>query len=82
MTSYKTLIVYYSRTGNTRKIAETLSRMLDSEIDEIIDQKNRSGPIGWLMSGRDAGKKSLTKIQEPLKDPAHYDLVITEVLRF
>lgn len=37
----KPLIVYYSRSGTTRTIAQELSRNLSCEIEEIISQKNR-----------------------------------------
>jgi len=36
----KTLIVYYSRTGNTAKIAKFLAEKLKAEIDQIQDLKN------------------------------------------
>ncbi|VVB77665.1 NAD(P)H dehydrogenase (quinone) [uncultured archaeon] len=71
----KTLVVFYSRNGTTKKVAEDISKRLRADIDEIIDLKNRKGVIGWLTSGRDAMKKNLTQIKET-KDPKKYDLVI------
>ena len=71
----KTLVAFYSRTGNTKKIAEEISKNLDAEIDEIIDEKNRKGMVGFVTAGRDAMKKSLTKIKYK-KNPANYSLVI------
>jgi flavodoxin len=71
----KTLVVYYSRSGNTKKIAEALSNKIKCDIEEIIDTKKRKGIIGWLISGRDAHSKKLTSIKEINKDPAKYDLV-------
>ena len=41
----KTLIVYYSRTGNTKLCCEALQKELDADMIEIKDLKNRSG--GW-----------------------------------
>ena len=35
------LIIYYSRTGNTRTVAQELARSLSCEIEEIISRKNR-----------------------------------------
>lgn len=72
----KSLVVYYSRTGTTRKVAEEISKDLKSEIEEIVDTENRSGVIGWIKTGREAGKKTLAKIESPKKDPASYDVVI------
>ncbi len=72
----KTLVVYYSRTGNTRKVASAIADKLGADHEEIVDRKKRSGPMGWVKAGRDAGLKKLTKINEPEKDPTKYDLVV------
>lgn len=72
----KTLIVYYSRTGTTRKIAENISKALNADIEEIIDLKNRKGIIGYIMAGRDAMKNRLTRIKPIDKKPSKYDLII------
>jgi hypothetical protein len=45
-------------------------------MEEIIDQKNRSGPIGWLTAGKDARKGSETLIAPIKKNPANYDLIV------
>ena len=71
----KILVVYYSRSGNTKKIAEEISNKMKCDIEEIIDNKNRKGIIGWLRSGRDANSKKLTMIKEIRNDPSKYDLV-------
>jgi len=72
----KTLCVYYSRTGNTRKVAEEIATILHSEIEEIIDKKNRSGVMGWILGGRDGMGKKLTKIEKIKSDLLVYDLII------
>jgi flavodoxin len=72
----RSLIVYYSRTGRTRKIAEVIKASLNAEIDEIQDSESRSGIIGWLKAGKDAGAKSLTKLKNVDKNPADYEVVI------
>ena len=72
----KTLIVYYSRTKTTKKVAEALKEGLDADIEEIIDTKDRSGPIGYLSAGKDATLRRLTKIEDTKNDPADYGLVI------
>jgi flavodoxin len=77
----KTLIVYYSRTGVTKKVAEILKARFvnlahDCDLEEITDTKNRQGPIGYMLSGREAMKK-ITPVIKPLtKNVADYDLVI------
>lgn len=72
----KSLVVYYSRTGNTGKIARELADALQSDIEEIKDTKKRSGILGWLRSVRDAMNGSLTVLEDPVNDPAGYDLII------
>jgi flavodoxin len=71
----KTLVVFYSRSGSTKKIAQTLAKKLGADLDEIIDHTDRSGIKGWLLAGRDAMKQSLTDISVK-KDPKKYDLIV------
>ena len=72
----KTLVVYYSKTGLTKKIGDSVADLLKAETEEIVDLTDRSGFWGWLFGGRDAFRKKTTKISTPGKDPAAYDLVI------
>lgn len=72
----KTLVVFYSRTGTTKKVALEISNKLGAEIEEIRDTVNRSGVKGYLVSGRDAMKKRLTTLELTTKNPADFDLVI------
>ncbi len=70
------LVVYYSRTGHTKKVGDELAKALPGDVEEIVDTANRAGPIGWLMSGREGSGKKLAKIQPVKKDPANYDIVV------
>ncbi len=72
----KTLVVYYSRTGNTKMIAESISNALNSDIEEIIDTEKRSGIIGYIKSGYEASRGKLSEIRESKYDPSQYDLLI------
>jgi flavodoxin len=72
----KILIVFYSRTGATKKVAEELSKRINCETVEIFDIKNRAGVIGYLMAGRDAMTKKLTEIKPIEKNLVEYDLVV------
>lgn len=71
----KILVVYYSKTGSTEKVANDLAKKFDAEIDKIIDLTDRSGIVGWMYGGRDAMKGKLTEIKTE-KNPKDYDLVI------
>jgi len=72
----KALVVYYSRTGTTKKIAEVISKELKCDIEEIYDLKNRKGILGCIKAGRDAILKKLTEIKDIKNDSKLYDLVI------
>jgi len=74
--SVKTLVVYYSRTGNTKKVGQEIARQLKADEEEIFDVKDRRGPLGFLRSGREAKNKVLAEIRPTKKDPSKYDLVL------
>lgn len=71
----KILVVYYSRTGLTKKIATLISTKLRADLDEIIDKKDRSGPKGYMVAGKDAMQEELTSITYT-HDPKEYDFII------
>jgi hypothetical protein len=70
------LVVFYSRTGATKRVGKTLAEMLDCDREELLDTKKRSGPLGFLLAGKDATAKKLTKLTDIKRDPALYDLII------
>jgi flavodoxin len=72
----KTLVVYYSRTGTTKKVGQEIAKQLKADSEEILDVKSRLGPIGWLRSGREGKGKKLAEIKPIKKDPSKYDLVL------
>ncbi len=72
----KSLVVYYSRTGNAKFVAETVAAELGSDIEEVVDMKSREGKLGWMSAGRDAMQGKETQISPTTKVPADYDLII------
>jgi flavodoxin len=72
----KTLVVYYTRTGNTKFVAETVAAELAADTEEIIDKKKRQGMLGWLSAGRDAMGQKETEIAQTKRTLTDYDLVI------
>ena len=72
----KSLVVYYSRTGNAKFIAEKIVANIDADAEEIMDLKKRSGPIGFLSGGKDATQGKETKIGETKLSPKDYNLII------
>ena len=72
----KSLVVYYTRTGNARFVAETIAAEIGSDVEEVIDMKKRSGVLGYLSGGKDARQGKETQIAPSKKSPADYDLII------
>jgi len=72
----KTLVIYYSRTGMTKKLAENIAAELGADIEELIDKDKRKGALGYLKSGKEAMQKKLAVIEDLRYNPAEYDLVI------
>jgi len=72
----RTLVVYYSRSGNTRKIAEDISNALGCNIEELIDTQDRSGALGYMRSVIHAIRKTPAVLDDIKNDPSAYDLVV------
>ncbi len=72
----KTLVVFYSRTGTTKRVADAMVERLGCDAERILDVKSRKGPLGYMRSGKEAMKGVAGDIKEPEKDPADYDMVI------
>ncbi|MCC7574280.1 SET domain-containing protein-lysine N-methyltransferase [Candidatus Woesearchaeota archaeon] len=70
----KVLIAYYSRTGNTKKVAEYLAENMGFDVDEITTDK-RDGIIGYLKRGYESASNKKSRISFN-KNPESYDLVI------
>lgn len=70
------LIVYYSRTGNTKKVAEAIRENLDCDIEEIVPLKSFAGVIGWIKAGKEGSQRVNGKIKSVVKNPVDYDLII------
>lgn len=72
----KILVVYYSRTGITKKIAQSVADAFSADMEELIDTKQRQGTWGFAVAVKDAALKNLVPIEPPKVNPADYDLVI------
>lgn len=79
MADNKTLIIYFSRTGRTRRLARRLAQLLDADIEVIKCRRYRMGLFGWwryLRAGFNSVKGNLPRIGQLQHTPADYDLVV------
>jgi len=60
------LVVFYSRTGNTKKVGELIAQKLNCNAEEIIDKKNRKGALRLVEAV--INPRAPTKIQD-MNDP-------------
>ena len=72
----KALVVYFSRTGNTKKAGEEIAKALKADTEEITEEKGRDGTIAWLKSGFEGVGKKLTEINESKLNPGKYDIAV------
>ena len=58
----KTLCLYYTRTNTTKAAMEHLARLLDGDLAEYTDGKDRSGALGYLGACFASMKKTFPEI--------------------
>ena len=63
----KTFVIYYTRTGNAKFVAETIVAELGADMEEVIDLKKRQGKLAFLPDGRDAMRGKETEIAQTKK---------------
>lgn len=76
MSEAKVLVVYFSRTGTTRLLAQAIAKMLAADLEEICDFSNRKGVAGYLRSLVDTVRKRPVEIVPAGRDVAAYNLVV------
>lgn len=72
----KSLVVYYTRTGNAKFIAETIAANIGADIEEVVDLKKRGGVLGFLSGGKDATQGKETEIAQIKRSPKDYGLIV------
>lgn len=73
--SPRILVLYFSRTGTTRKLAESIAHATRADIEGLRERRSRRGIWGWLRSAYEGTYK---RASEPLplsRDLQDYDLV-------
>lgn len=72
----KILVVYFSRSGYTRQVAEAIAAQLGADIECVREFRGRLGILGYLRSAREALQQRTIAIRAPAKNPSDYDLLI------
>lgn len=73
----KVLVVFYSRTGNTRKAAEVIAKRLNADIERIIEKGvDRKGFLGYMGAAKDAMLGNQVETEPFKRNPEVYDLVV------
>jgi hypothetical protein len=73
MAGSRILVVYYSRSGTTRKIAEALSEALTCDLEEIVEDTSRSGLFGYMRSLVEARQKRPSMIVPAKREVSSYE---------
>ncbi len=69
-------VVYVTRDGHSRALAQDISSKTGSEIYEIVDGTNRKGFIGYMNTGRQSMKGITTPIVDPNIALERFDHVV------
>lgn len=69
------LMVYYSRTNNTKEVSELIAEEVGGEFLEIKDKKSRTGPIAYVLGAVESFMGKKTNIEYEKRDLTQYDTV-------
>ena len=71
----KSLVVYYSRSNITKKLAEDIAGKLDCDIEEIIPKVNYKGKLGYARGIKDGASGKIVDLEATRFNPEDYDVV-------
>ncbi len=69
------LIIYYSKSGHTEKVAKQLSNELNADLRKIEEQTKRNGIFGYIKAGYDSLLGKRVVLVNPNFDVLKYDLI-------
>lgn len=75
----KVLVVYYSRTGHTRTVAQLLASTLGADVEAIEEDAKsarRNNVWAYLKSALEAAFRLKVSLRPPRHDASQYDLVL------
>jgi len=74
---FQALVVSFSRSGGTKKVADLIADTLGAEKrEEITEMQHRTGPLGYLRSAWEAFVGIAPNINSPTHDPSQFDVVV------
>jgi len=71
----RSIVIFYTRSGNTQFVAEEIATVLGSDLRPLVDKKSRQGAWGYFWAGFDAIMKNRTRLEDFKLDLAQYDLI-------
>ena len=72
----KCIVVYFSRSGNTKKVGELIASKLSCDLKAITPIKSYKGLFGWLKAGYQAASKKIPPLNSIDINFNEFDLVI------
>ncbi len=76
MNPKKVLVVYYSRSGTTRTVAQAIAHSLKCDIEEIHSSVEMHGKLGYLRALAAALRGKVAPIEPVSRDLSAYQLII------
>jgi flavodoxin len=70
------LVVYYSMTGNTARVARDIAKRTGADLESIRDRQHGTGFFGFIKASFDALRGATVDVSPILRDPAEYALTI------
>jgi flavodoxin len=71
-----TLVVYYSLSGNTARVAKDLAKFLDADVESVRDTEHGVGFMGYLKAAINAARGVPARIGPLSRSPRDYALTI------
>jgi hypothetical protein len=72
----KTLVLYVTRSGHSRALAEEVGKRLGAPVHEIVDLVSRKGFFGFMRTGAQAARGKATPIEGPKVEMAGVKTVV------
>jgi flavodoxin len=72
----RTLVVFHSRSGHTRRVAKALTERLGADLDEIVVRHALPGALGYARCALEAASAQPATVRATEHDPALYDWVL------